>query len=508
MTTDAITRGPLRPFHGGLRLPGNKHVAASTPIVRCPLPAVLHVPMQQHVGSAAQATVAVGDTVVTGQMIGRADGHPSAHVHAPASGVIEAVGLRQLTHPSGISGMFVSIRCAAAETVPATLAPIVDWREQPQDVLRQRIRDCGVVGLGGAAFPTSEKLDIGRRVLILNGAECEPWIACDDRLMRERAGEVIAGAHLLAFITGATQTLLAIEDSMTEALSVMRAALESDDSTDHVVEIVSVPTIYPQGGERQLIQVLTGTEVPRDGLPRDVGVLVQNVATAAACWRAVTLGEPLTRRIVTVTGSGVAHPGNFDVALGTSIEHLILQAGGYTSAAARLLHGGPLMGFALPHDDLPIVKSSNCILVLSASEVKDPAPELPCIRCGACADVCPAHLLPQQLLVFAQASHWDRLREHGLADCIECGCCDLVCPSHIPLVEHYRHSKTELRRRQQDAQMAAAAKERYTARGERMQREVDERAARLAGRQQSTSATAVQAAIDRAQARQLDTPPE
>ena len=493
---------PLNRFHGGLRLAGHKQASAGSPIVRLPCPARLVVSMQQQSGAAAEVIVAEGDQLRLGQRIGQAAGEFSACVHAPTAGRVESIDWQVIPHPSGLTTPCVTILCDEADVAePAAefLPPLEDWQTRSPDELRQRILDCGVVGLGGAAFPTAEKLSVGRDVLILNGAECEPWIACDDRLLRERAGEVINGGRLLRHITGAARLIVALEDRMQDALAAVRAALDERDE----IEIVAVPTRYPQGGERQLIKVLLGREVPSGGLPRDVGALVQNVATAAACWRAVTSGEPLIRRVVSVTGPGVVRPGNFDVAIGTPIGALIAAAGGYTEGASRLIQGGPLMGYALPSDDLPIVKSSNCILVLTDEEIRETAPELPCIRCGACADVCPAKLLPQQLLAFTLASQWSRVQEHHLFDCIECGCCDLVCPSHIPLVEHYRHAKTELRAAARETVVAQAARDRYEARARRMQSEIERRAARQAARSDPTSASAVEAAIARAKAKQL-----
>lgn len=486
----------LHRFHGGLRLPGHKAESASRPIITCPLPERLVVPMLQHAGAPARALVAAGDEVALGQLIGAPAGEYGAAIHAPAAGRVEAVERRPVPHPSLLEQTCVII-CPSTAQPRQLLPPIADWQSADPQSLIERIRQCGIVGLGGACFPAADKLAVQRQVLILNGAECEPWIACDDRLLRENADEVLAGGRLLGHVSGAQRVLLAVEDRMIEALAALRAARAAGD----LVELVAVPTVYPQGGERQLIEVLTGREVPRGGLPRDVGCLVQNVATAVACWRAVTQGETLTHRVVSVTGPGVAEPGNFLVALGTPISHLIDLAGGYTASAVRLLQGGPLMGFALPHDDLPIVKGSNCILVLGEDDIRDNAPELPCIRCGSCAEVCPASLLPQQLLAFARSGQEQRLRDHGLFDCIECGCCDLVCPSHIPLVEHYRYAKSDLRVREREAAVAAAARQRYEGRAERMRREQDEREARRSAHRDATSPESVQAAIDRAQAR-------
>ncbi|MGQ0800811.1 MAG: electron transport complex subunit RsxC [Pseudomarimonas sp.] len=486
----------LHSFHGGLSLPGHKAEAASRPIVVCPLPAVLVVPLHQHMGDSAEAVVNVGDSVARGQLIGRATARMSANVHAPAAGLIEAIELHNVAHPSALPALCIRIRCAAEQTT-LTLPPLAVWADIAPELLLQRIADAGIVGLGGAGFPTAAKLGVDRRLLILNGAECEPWIACDDRLLQERAAEVITGGRLLRRICGAERVILAIEDAMVDALAAVRLALTADDD----IELVAVPTVYPQGGERQLIRVLSGREVPSGGLPRDIGVLVHNVATAAACWRAVMFGESLTRRIVSVTGPGIVNPGNFEVAFGTPIQHVIAHAGGYSAAASRLLHGGPLMGFALPHDDLPISKSSNCILVLTDKELRSGGDQMPCIRCGDCAEVCPAQLLPQQLLAYSRSDQWDRLRQNGLADCIECGCCDLVCPSHIPLVETYRIAKSALRVRDREANFAAAARLRYEARAKRMQRAADDRALRQAGQQQATSASAVQAAIERAKSK-------
>ncbi|MBW8366365.1 MAG: RnfABCDGE type electron transport complex subunit C, partial [Arenimonas sp.] len=337
----------------------------------------------------AQACVAVGETVAAGQRIGVADGDVSADVHSPCAGRVLAVAPRALARFPGLEAVHVSLETSAAPP-PQRLAPM-DWQASDPTALRERLAAAGLVGLGGAGFPTAGKLSVARDLLVLNGAECEPWIACDDALLREHADDVVRGGRLLARMVGASRVLLAIEDTMIQALAAARAATASQG--DGAVEVVAVPTVYPQGGERQLIQVLTGQEVPRGRLPRDIGVIVQNVATARAAWLAVTQGEALVSRVVTVTGPGVAQPGNFVVPLGTSVAHVVAQAGGYTEAAVRLVLGGPMMGQALPHDDFPLGKQDNCVLVLSAEAGTHPEPRKPSIPSGASPRPSPA---PQQ----------------------------------------------------------------------------------------------------------------
>jgi electron transport complex protein RnfC len=488
----------LHRFHGGLRLAGHKAESTGSGLQDCPLPAVLRVSLLQHAGTPARACVSAGDEVAAGQRIGVAQDPPSADVHSPCAGRVLAVAPSAPARFPGVAVEHVLIGTRGAPAAPAL--PALDWQAVDPAALLARIHAAGVVGLGGAGFPTAGKLSVARELLVLNGAECEPWIACDDALLREHAQDVVRGGRLMASVVGAGRVLLAIEDTMTQALAAARAAAAAVGGGQ--VEVVEVPTVYPEGGERQLIQVLTGREVPRGGLPRDIGVVVQNVATARAAWRAVALGEPLTSRVVTVTGRGVARPGNFVVAIGTSVAHLVEQAGGYTSDAARLLLGGPMMGQALPHDDFPIGKQDNCVLVLSADECGEREPEMPCIRCGDCANACPAQLLPQQLLRHARAGNLPQAQDQGLFDCIECGCCDLVCPSHIPLTQQFRQAKLAVRISAVETQRALAARERHDARRRRLERESVERAQRQEARRSgSAGADAVAAALARARAK-------
>lgn len=479
----------IHAFHGGLRLAGNKSAAA---IASCPLPPRLFVPLAQYAGTAATACVRAGDKIERGQRI--ADAPPQGvDVHSPASGIVREI--------SSWPAPCVVIDCDPAQPAAIALPALDPWLADVAS-LGQRLREAGIVGLGGAGFPTAEKLQARPALLILNGAECEPYIACDDALLRAHASDVVRGGRLLARLCGAAGIVLAVEDAMPEAAAACREAIGLVGNGE--VELTTVPTVYPEGGERQLIEVLTGREVPRGGLPGDIGVIVNNVATAAAAWRAVAHGEVLISRIVSVAGSGVETPGNFEVAFGTPVAHLVAQAGGYTQHAARLLLGGPMMGRALPDDSAPIGKTSNCVLVLTEKDVRDPAAEMPCIRCGDCANACPARLQPQQLLWHASAGRNERLITDGLFDCIECGCCDLVCPSNIPLTQRFREAKTITRVEQRRQSAALAAGLRHEHRNERLQRLAADRAARDAERAQSAGAgDAVAAAMERARAKRM-----
>lgn len=505
----------LHRFPGGLRLESRKGLSTGRPIARLPLPGRLTLPLSQHIGITATPLVKPGERVYKGQMIAAAEGYISAPVHASSSGTVVEVAEFPVPHPSGLSAPCIVIDTDGRDEWLPTLAAVDDALQRDPAELRNLIRNAGIVGLGGAGFPAAVKLNTGLTheidLLVLNGAECEPYISCDDMLMRERPEEVIAGLRILRHVLNAAQCVIGVEDNKPEAIQSLRAALAQ--GPDEGIEVVAVPTRYPAGGEKQLIQVLTGLEVPSQGLPADLGILCHNVGTAAAVYQAIALGRPLVSRIVTVTGDGVAEPRNLEVPIGTPIAKLIEYCGGYTPQVQRLLMGGPMMGIALPSDTLPVIKTCNCILAATAADLPEPTPQLPCIRCGECAVACPARLLPQQLYWHAHARDLDAVQEYDLFDCIECGCCAQVCPSHIPLVQYFRYAKTEIWDQEREREKADLARQRHEFRLERLEREKREKAERHkqkrkaldtpAGKDDPRKA-AIAAALERVKARKAE----
>ncbi len=513
-------------FHGGVHPLFHKEDSNRLPIKVADIPAQLILPIQQHIGREAEPIVQVGDTVFKGQVIAEQDGTISATIHAPTSGIVTAIEERHIPHASGLNGICVVIDTDGKDDWGKyKLSALADYNNSEIDILLERIRNAGIVGLGGAVFPTAVKLagscDKQLKTLIINGAECEPYITCDDRLMREKSVEIITGIKILQSMLTPEQCLIAIEDNKPEAILAMQQA-SSDDAS---IEVVPIPTIYPSGGEKQLIEILTGIEVPAGGLPLDLGFLSLNTGTVYSIYKAVIVGEPLISRIVTVTGNGVQHPQNFEVLIGTPFSHLAQQAGGYTKMAEHLIMGGPMMGFALPDDQVPVVKATNCALFISSTSLRESnsafsnQPTLPCIRCGKCMDVCPVKLLPQQLYWHIRAKDFDKAQDHNLKDCIECGACSYVCPSHIPLVDYYRFAKTEIRQQKIAQEKANLSRERHEFllfRKKREKREREEqRAAHKAALQKKKNqaknstdnaastpkADAIKAAMERAQAK-------
>lgn len=462
-----------RRIHGGLQLAPNKAQSLREPLRIAAVPQRLVVPLSQHIGDPAEALVKVGDKVLKGQTIARSLNYISAPVHAPTSGTVTDIGDYPVPHPSGLKAACVVIHADGEDRSAATgLQMDAVFSADPADI-RQRVREAGIVGLGGAGFPTAVKLNPGpqRRVelLVINAVECEPYISCDEALMCNRARDVIDGVRIMQHALGAKQVVIGVEDDMPAAIDCLRRGFEAAGISD--IRIAQVAALYPAGGEKQLIYTLTGEEVPSQGLPADLGIVCHNVGTAAAVARALLHGEPLISRIVTVTGAGIRNPGNLEVRIGTPMADVIAACGGYTDQVERLLMGGPMMGIALPCDQLPVIKTTNCLLAASRAEAPPPQAALACIRCGQCTDVCPAQLLPQQLYWYAHARNFDKIQDYNLFDCIECGCCAQACPSHIPLVQYYRFAKTEIWDLERQRTRAELARQRHEFRLERLERD-------------------------------------
>lgn len=472
-------------FHGGVHPEAHKSESATAAIRPAPMPSELVVPLRQSTRAAARCIVEVGQHVLKGQRIGEAEGKLGTAVHAPTSGEVIAIGDHPMAHPSGLTAPAVHIRPDGLDQW-IDLTPF-DYDANDRISMLAHLRDAGIVGMGGAAFPSHIKLGtgIGIETLVINGAECEPWITCDDRLMRERGNAVIDGAAILAEVIGARRVLIGIEDNKPEAVESMRKAV-AEARPALPMDVIAVPSLYPAGGEKQLIRVLTGIEIPHGKLGGEFGVQCFNTGTAHAVHRAVRFGEPLVSRIVTLTGNADT-PGNYEVLVGTPIQHL-LPLMGPRPDTDRFLLGGPMMGFALTDLSVPIVKGSNCIIAASPTLFPPPPAELPCIRCGECARACPAELQPFELYWFSRSRNFGKAQEYHLFDCIECGCCSYVCPSHIPLVDYYRFAKSEIWARERESAAADQARDRFEFRNYRQEREKTEKAAKLAAKAAETKA--------------------
>ncbi|MCC2605946.1 electron transport complex subunit RsxC [Planctobacterium marinum] len=471
---ERIKKGQFWQFPGGVIPPGKKALSNNVEIERLPLADKLYIPVKQHVGVSGRISVEKGHRVLKGQPLTQSMNPLSVPIHAPTSGTIEDIRQHVSNHPSGIPEQtLILVPDGKEEWVD--LKPVSDYQSLPRATLVEEICSAGIAGMGGAGFPAHIKLSSGRNIefLIINGVECEPYITSDDRLMREHAWQIRQGIDVLSHILKPRHVLIAIEDNKPEAFAAMEIAFQDNPA----YSLCAVETKYPAGGEKQLIQVLTGKEVPSKGLPVDIGIIMHNVGTCYAIADAIFSGKPLLERVVTVTGEALTTPQNVWLPLGTPVAHAIAQCGYLAGQqkAKRVIMGGPMMGYTLHSDLVPIVKTSNCILVPSDKEMPFPGDEHPCIRCGACADACPAGLLPQQLYWHAKAKEYDKAQALNLFDCIECGACAFVCPSNIPLVHYYRGAKADIRIQQDEAIKAAKAKERFEARNARLEKEKLER---------------------------------
>lgn len=430
-------------IHGGAKLDGRKSLTSHKDIVIAPMPEILHVPLQQHIGAPAEPIVKAGDKVLKGQLIGTPKGPISAPVHAPTSGTVLKVADHQAPHPSGLPVLTVTISPDQRDTW-AELPPPVDVENASADEISQRVAEAGIVGMGGATFPSAVKLNLGKKFnlekLVINGAECEPYLTCDDRLMQERTKFTIIGIKAMMKSLGVGEAIVAIEANKPEAFNAMEQETKDDDN----IKIVDVPARYPMGSEKHLVQALTGKETPAKGMTADLGVVVHNVATAYAVYEALYLGRPLLSRIVTVSGQAIANPGNYDALIGTPLSWLVELSGGITETPKQLLMGGPMMGQPLSDLDVPVIKGSSGVLALLESEIriKD---VMPCISCGSCVVVCPAGLLPLEMASKIKHDDVDGADDIGVRDCVSCGSCNYVCPSHIPLVQYFNYAKGALK---------------------------------------------------------------
>ena len=490
---------------GGVHPPENKHQSVKDSVGELPLPKKLIIPLNQHIGAPSKIMVSIGDSVLKGQLLAEPKGFVSTGVHAPTSGLISDIGDHSIPHPSGMSAPCITLTPDGKDKW-VEHEGLKNYRDQSPDELLSIIRHSGIAGLGGAGFPTAVKLSPEKAIstLILNGTECEPYITSDDMLMREHPEDIIQGIQILSYILGdPKEILIGIENNKPEAYAALEPHLKNT-----TTELVAFDTRYPSGGEKQLIQILTGKEVPTKGLPSDIGIACLNVGTAYAIYRAITFGEPLISRITTVTGEACAINRNYETLIGTPISHLLKNSSFNEHACSRLIVGGPMMGFALENLDAPVIKTTNCILAPSEKEFPSPVPAQACIRCGMCAEACPASLLPQQLLLHAQSKNYEKLETQNLFDCIECGACSYVCPSNIPLVQYYRASKGEMRKQAQEKISSDKARERFEFQKIRKEKELLakqlQRDARLKSaaeaKKKSGAEEIIQAAMDRVEA--------
>lgn len=530
---ERINQNKFWHFHGGINPPEQKALTSGKPIKLLPLPKQLILPLQQHIGRQGDLLVDVGDKVLKGQALTQSSNPMAVPVHAPTSGIISAIKKSVIAHPSGLSELCLFIDVDFEDTWKAREI-CQDYTKLSQQQIIKKIADGGISGMGGAGFPTHIKVNTKHEVnfLIINAAECEPYITADDLLMCEQSEAIVDGIKILDQLLNPPFILIGIEDNKPRAIKALQHATRNIEK----IKVCVLPTKYPTGGEKQLIKILTGKEIKSGSLPIYSGIIVQNVATCFAISDAVINDIPLIKRVVTVTGQALSKPQNVWALLGTPVSHLLTQTGfvaeidtSATNLPASSAHassppvimGGPLMGFSILNELVPIVKTSNCILAPSKKEMPSAfdnySDEVECIRCGQCAEVCPSQLLPQELQWSAKAKDHQQLTQLNLFDCIDCGACAYVCPSHIPLVQYYRVAKAEIRQQQQLDLKAEHAKARFEARKLRLEKEKRAReekhkkaaAARKAtmnkkSAEGGTPSSAIAAALARVKAKKLE----
>ena len=484
-------------FHGGVHPLENKLQSTQTPVVDAPLPKHLVIPVLQHIGMAADPVVSVGDKVLKGQVIAEPVGRISVAIHAPSSGRVIDISQQPVPHASGLEAECIVIETDGEERW-CEHQGLGDYKKLTPNQLIDFIRSKGIAGMGGAGFPTDVKLHLGDdhivNTLIINAAECEPYITSDDMLMRTHPEEIVGGIEVIAHLLKPHHILIGIEDNKPEAIAALTQACKASKLP---IDIQVVPTKYPSGGERQLIQLLTNIEVPSGKIPADVGIVCQNVGTTAAIYQAITTGKPLISRIVTLTGAALEQPQNLRTLIGTPFTTLLEFAGVDHQKLSKLIMGGPMMGVPVTSPHIPVIKTTNCIIATTFEEMPPAPPAQACIRCGMCEQACPAQLLPQQLYWYSKGKEFEKAKAHDLFDCIECGACAYVCPSNIPLVQYYRFAKSEIRNEQIEQRRADHARARFEARQARLEREAAEKAEKR--KQRALEAAAAQAARKKAE---------
>jgi electron transport complex protein RnfC len=455
-------------IRGGVHPSENKQATAGSQIVRVPLASRLFIPLQQHIGAPAEPIVRHGDKIGKGQLLANSQGLISAPVHAPTSGKVIAIGKYPAPHASGLPVRTVIIEPDGEDGWADIPLPYRDPFSLDPDEIATKVAAAGIVGMGGATFPSAVKLNLRKRYklqqLVINAAECEPYLTCDDQLMREHGGDIIEGVRLMMIALQVTSATIAIEANKPEAIKTLQEASKGQPD----ITVATVPVRYPMGSEKHLVQALTGLETPARALTADIGIVVHNVATAYAVQRCIRYGRPLIDRIVTVSGGAIKNPGNFLVPIGTPVSFLLDFAGGFSEEHAHLIGGGPMMGLPLPDVKVPIVKGSGGILALTKRETAQ-RQAMPCIRCGGCVTACPCGLLPLEMANRARNNDLEGALTFGLMDCIACGSCSYVCPSHIPLVQYFNFAKGALAEKQRAQYKQEEIKRLVAARNVRME---------------------------------------
>ncbi|WP_351088739.1 electron transport complex subunit RsxC [Shewanella sp. S1-49-MNA-CIBAN-0167] len=500
---EQLDKGTLWRSPGGIHPPELKSLSNQRTILPLPLSSRFVVPVPL-VGQQAALSIRVGDKVLRGQSITEGAGFTYLPVHAPTSGTVVAIEEHHSNHPSLLPVLSCIIEADGQDTWCELVPGQIEQLSKP--AILDKIKHAGIAGMGGAAFPSHVKLNPASEIdlVIINGVECEPYISADDRLMREYSDEILTGISIIDHLLNPQRIIIAIEDNKPEAAQAMESAIHRSSLPNDMIRVTVIPTKYPSGGEKQLIQIITGKEVPSGAIPAQLGIVMHNVGTAYAIQDAVLQGKPLIERVVTLTGESIGKPGNYWLRIGTTVADALSQVSFKPERAQKIIVGGPMMGYAIAELDVPILKGTNCLLTPSQTEIAPDSDEKACIRCGECAVVCPALLLPQQLFWHAKAEEYDKAASFNLKDCIECGCCSYVCPSDIPLVEYYRIAKSALKNTAEEKLQAEKAKLRFEARLQRLEDEKnarEEKSKQAAAKRQANMKSSDKDAVAAAMAR-------